>query len=183
MSKNGLHLITPTSIVSTGTGNSSSINANGSVQFSTCATISFNGVFTADYDNYMIVTRIMNNSGLYHYLFRLRASGTDDTTTSSYVSQRLYATGTAIGGSRTAEIHAFNGFGINEQRDGQILYLYGPYLSQPTAYRSVHTLGFLGGYIDDYAGTHNQSVSYDGFTRRVSGGTMTGLMSVYGMRK
>ena len=76
--KNGLHLITPTSIASTGTGNSSSINTNGSVTFSTCATLSLNGVFSADYDNYMIVMRhVGSDASAFNIDLRLRLSGTD----------------------------------------------------------------------------------------------------------
>lgn len=181
MSKNGLHLITPTSIAYTGT--SASISANGSVTFSACSALSLNGVFSADYDNYMIVQRMNIDTDDSGYNFRFRASGTDDTTASSYVTQRLYGSGTTVGGARYTLSYAYNGIGSDDQRDGQILFLYGPYLAQPTAFRPVHVGGFLNAYIDDYSGTHNQSTSYDGITRYTQGNTMTGRVAVYGLRK
>ena len=187
MSKNGLHLITPTSIASTGTGNSSSISANGSVTFSSCATLSLNGVFSADYDNYMIVLRHTDdgNTGL-----RLRASGTDNSTSNSYVSQLLNATGTTVSGSRATTNHAYAAYGLSTTPNGNVISMYGPHLSQPTAARSVNVNDDVDARIVDWAWTHNQSTSYDGFTLIctaiiVGSGsvTMSGRVAVYGMRK
>lgn len=180
--KNGLHLIKPTSIVSTGTGNSSSINTNGSVTFSTCATLSLNGVFSADYDNYMIVVRA-TSSGAVNVTFRLRVSGSDNSTASSYVAQYIDAAATTVSAARTtsnlADIMVFNA----TQRCGLVINIYGPYLAQPTALRTVAARDNSSAGITDWAVTHNQSTAYDGFTLTMSNtDTFTGLLCVYGMR-
>ena len=179
---NGLYLIKPTSIVSTGTGNSSSISTNGSVTFSTCATLSLNGVFSADYDNYMIVIRNSTTANQ-RFDIRFRASGTDNSTASSYVNQYWFANGTSVSASRdTLTTGYFAGRG-DTQRAGSIGYVYGPYLVQPTAWRSIFADDYLNASVADYAGTHNQSTSYDGISFIATSGSFTGLVCVYGMVK
>ena len=174
------NLVTPTSISSTGTGNSSSIGANGSVTFSSCATLSLNGVFTSDYDNYMLICRhsVTANDGL---LFRLRAGGTDNSTASSYVYQYWFADSSSVTAARTTNNYGQMSARGNTQRAGFTAYIYGPNLAQPTAYRSVIADDYLSGTITDFGGTHNQSVSYDGLTIYGSLYAFTGLISVYGL--
>jgi len=64
---------------------------------------------------------------------------------------------------------------------GSTISFYGPYLVQPTAVRSVIVDDTSGAAITDVAGTHNQSVSYDGFNIFPASNNMTGLISVYGL--
>jgi hypothetical protein len=180
----GLHLIKPTSIVSTGAGNSSSIGTNGGVTFSSCATLSLNGVFSADYDNYMIVCRhVWNTAGSTNLEMRLRTSGTDNSTASSYVRQSLFASSNTISSARNASDFTRVNGSSNAQRDGFVLYVFAPFLSQPTAGRTAAIYGEANAVLWDFAWTHNQSTSYDGFTIYPSTGSITGLLTVYGMRK
>lgn len=183
MSKNGLHLITPTSIASTGTGNSSSINTNGSVTFSTCATLALNGVFSADYDNYIVVCR-QSTSVADNIRIRLRASGTD-ASGSDYVRQTLYANGTSVTAGRATETSNLVFQSYATQRTGFVLSMYGPYLAQPTATRSVTAGDYASADLYDIAATHSLSTQYDGFTffPQTAGTTVSGLLCVYGMRK
>ena len=184
MAINGLVVMTPTSIASTGSGNSSSINADGSVDFSSCATLSLNGVFTSSYDNYMVVVRQKNDSAPANTVYyRLRASGTDNSTASSYTTQWLTADSTTVAGARQTQNYGFFTFASNVQRDGYTAYLFGPYLAQPTASRTVTIQSRFGGHIEDYATTHNQSSSYDGFTFYPSANTLTGLVTVFGFNQ
>lgn len=179
---NGLYLIKPTSIASTGSGNSSSISANGSVTFSSCATLSLNGVFNADYDNYMIVCRNLNTTEGNSNLFRLRASGTD-ASGSNYVDQYIYASSTSVFAARTTLTNGGIGF-TSTNRQGYTLYVFGPYLAQPTAFRSVCGSGYATATVIDRAGTHSLSTSYDGITLLYGGGdSESGLIGVYGMVK
>lgn len=183
MAKNGLHLIKPSTVDKTGTGSTATISANGSVEFSACVTLSLNGVFSTDYDNYMIVCREKAASAAgYGLYFRLRASGSDNSTASSYTYQRIYANSTSVSGTRSTD-NQFYLYDMSGGERGFINYLYGPYLSQPTAIRSVPSLGYLS-TISETAGTHNQSTSYDGLSIILqSGTTFTGRIAVYGMRK
>lgn len=182
MARNGLHLITPTSIAYTGT--SASISANGSVTFSAVSTLSLNGVFSADYDNYQIVMRgTPSASGLDTYV-RFRSSGTDDSTASSYVGQYLYGNGTSVTGGRETSAQVRVNTWWTTQRDGHVVNLYGPFLAQPTAGRSITVNSYTSASIFDMAWTHNQSTSYDGITLYVASGySFTGRVAVYGMRK
>ena len=179
--KNGLHLITPTSIVSTGTGSTATINANGSVTFSSCETLSLNGVFSADYDNYMIVARHSTTAD-YGWRFRYRAAGADNSTASSYTNQYWFADGTSVTATRSALNYGWMSWRGNTQRAGVVNYVYGPNLAQPTAWRSVVADDYLNASVLDAGGTHNQSTSYDGITFIASAGSFSGLVAVYGMR-
>jgi hypothetical protein len=183
MSKNGLILLTPTSIAYTGT--SATVSANGSVSFSAVSSLSLNGVFSADYDNYLVVARgeINGASGGQTWRYRLRASGTDNTTASSYTVQFLYVDSTTVIGNRYTNnfaqiIGAYDG---NEV--GFACHFYGPYLTQPTAVRPVGVNSKSGAGIYDFASTHNQSTSYDGLTFTTDATSLSGRVAVYGMRK
>lgn len=180
----GMVLMTPTSIASTGTGNSSSIGANGSVTFSSCATLSLNGVFTSDYDNYMIAIRAKTIAGWPYSFIRLRSAGTDNSTASSYVSQLLRAQTTAVTGARETRTSTSDAF-VGPGESAATIYVFGPNLAQPTAFRSVSVLSSSSistPEIYDNASTHNQSTSYDGFTIIMESSLqMGGLISVYGL--
>ena len=176
----GMQLIRPTGIVASGTGSSATIGLNGSVEFSSCTSLSLNGVFSATYDNYMVVMRYIGTAadGIF---MRLRAAGTDNSTASSYVYEELAAYSTTITGVRTTTNRGRFGNVNSPNRFGMSGNIYGPYLAQPTAYRTTTVTGVNGGEIVDYAGTHNQSTSYDGFTLILDTTNFTGLISVYGL--
>ena len=177
----GMVLLTPTSITHAGT--SASVGANGQVTFTAVTSLSLNGVFDSTYDNYLVVIQ-HNASGTDFQSVRMRVSGTDNTTASSYVSQRLDASGTTVAAARETQSYA-RGPGLSSaERSGYQLYFYGPNLTQPTAARLVSVWGLNSGYIRDVAFTHNQSTAYDGFTLYTNSGsvTATGALQVYGVR-
>jgi hypothetical protein len=145
-------------------------------------------VFSADYDNYMIVMRMEHNattaSSYEGVRARLRASGTDNSTASSYTTQYVHAASTTVSALRasydfgTAGVAAWNA----NKHNGVQLSLFGPYLAQPTAARTTAISAYDGGEILDVAWTHNQSVSYDGLTMYVTVVSFSGRVAVYGMR-
>jgi len=190
MGTNGMVLIAPSSVDVTGGGSeTATINAGGSVTFSACATLSLNDVFSSTYDNYIIDMRHAKDpSGTQvNLLCRLRSSGTDessgsDGSTGNYTYQVLRATSTTVDGSRTSSYtYALIQITDNEQKDGHTSYFYGPYLSQPTAIRSVNINSNQNAEIRDMAITHGLSTAYDGFTLYPSGGSFDGLIKVYGL--
>lgn len=188
MAINGLVVMTPTSVAKTGGSSTATINADGSVTFGACATLSLNGVFTSAYDNYMIVVRMSNPgpSGAADAYIRLRASGTDNSTASSYVRQLIQANGTAVSGARaTSDIALIaTNFNSETQRNGLSLYLFGPYLAQPTAGRSITVSSASSAYIGETAFTHNQSAAYDGITFSLQATyNMSGLVTVFGFNQ
>ena len=62
MPKQGLHLIKPSAVTTSGSSSSSTINTNGSVSFTSALAINIEGVFSSAYDNYQIVMRMTHSS-------------------------------------------------------------------------------------------------------------------------
>lgn len=178
---NGMILITPSSVVATGAGSSATINSTGSVTFATCATLSLNGVFSSVFDNYIISWRGVEG-GINNIRGRLRSAGTDNSTANSYVLQYVQADGTTISGGRVTTNWASLNVGATV-RGGFVAYIYGPNLPQPTAIRTATADGANSARISDFASTHNQSNSYDGFTFLIESGSSSGLVAVYGLRQ
>jgi len=177
---NGLVVMTPSSIAYSGT--SASINADGSVVFSACTSLSLNGVFTGDYDNYMVTVRMKMTSSVPNLYMRLRASGTD-ASGSNYTRQYLTSNGTSTTGNRlTSQTEATVGFTATAE-GGTNFYVFGPYLAQPTATRSVGVSAYAGAYLQDDACTHSLSTSYDGLTLFPSASNCTGLLTVFGFNQ
>lgn len=182
---NGLVVMTPTTVDKTGGSSTATINADGSVDFTSCATLSLNGVFTSAYDNYMVVCRHVPSTSV-NIDMRLRSNGTDNSTASSYVRQYLGADGTTVAANRLTSDKwgaVFSSF--TTQRNGATLYLFGPQLSQPTAFRSVTIESSNSAGLVDNCGTHNQSASYDGFTLICANASysFTGLITVFGFNQ
>ena len=173
----GLKLIVPSSVAGSGV----SVSASGKVTFTAATSVSVNGCFSATYDNYLVVVRGSMNTSNAAIRLRMRASGTDNSTASSYVRQRLRATSTTVDGERdTGNLCNISNFS-STQRDGFHLYFYGPALAQPTAGRTVTVESDSGARIFDHAFTHNQSTAYDGFTLTPDSNNMTGAFTIYGL--
>lgn len=179
-SLDGMVLITPSSVVAAGTGSSASIVSNGSVEFSTCTSVSLNDVFSTDYDNYIIQIRDSATAND-NIQYRLRVSGTDNSTASSYVSQRLNVESTSSSAGRTTTTAGYLGVYDSTLRQGYAAHFFGPYLTQPTAALSKGVYSTGNASMTNYASTHNQTTSYTGITIIYSAGSGTGLISVYGL--
>lgn len=177
----GMELMTPTSVTVTGTGSSATINANGSVTFTSAATLSLDNVFGPRYDNYMISLRFTVGSGNLTANFRLRALGAD-ASGANYTLQSLIGDGFSISAARsTSQTVGAIANAYATQRAGSLACLFGPYLAQPTAVRYNGAGDYLSASIVDYAVTHSLSNAYDGITLSVPSSNMTGLISVYGL--
>jgi hypothetical protein len=175
----GLVSMAPTSIAYSGT--SAGINADGGVDFSAVTSLSLNGVFTSAYDNYLVVFGPIAGSTGVNVFMRYRASGSDNSTASSYTYQLLQANSTFTNGAfRESQSYQRIADPSATQRSGYSYHIYGPYLAQPTAFRCTSIRDYSSATIDDWAGTHNQSTSYDGFTIYVASGNFTGTIHVFG---
>ena len=178
MSKNGLILLTPTSISSN--SGLSTINPNGSISVVSDQYLRINGLFSADYDNYMVVSRI-NVTSLRSYSVRMAVGSAIDGGT-NYWSEYMWADGSTVGAARYNQSR-FVFPSYNTSASGSIFYFYGPYLEQPTAARAIGVDSRNDCYLNDAAATHTQSVSYDGLYFYDTTQPMTGTIAVYGMRK
>lgn len=169
----------PTSIVVAGGGSeTASIRAAGGVEFANATSLSLNGVFTSDYDDYMIV---MNGEASTddQYRLRLRASGSD-ATGSDYVRQFLSADSTSVTGSRATDSYFYSHL-TGTAPNGYSWYFYGPQLAAPTAMRAISASSRSSARITDVAGTHSLSTAYDGLTIYPGTGSIDGLVTVYGL--
>ena len=173
----GLVSMTPTSIAHSGT--SASINADGGVDFTAVTELSLDGVFTSDYDNYLMVITGTMASGNDPYRVKFRASGAD-TTGSDYTFQRLRANPSENATRFTSQSDAWVGQAGDANNTGTTVAIYGPALAQPTAMRNVHGGGADGTSIYDFASTHSLSTAYDGLTLYVTSSTITGNIHVFG---
>jgi hypothetical protein len=181
---NGLVVMTPTSVAIGGDGaETSTTNADGSVLFSACDTVSLNGVFSSAYDNYMAVIRLSSTANI-NLQARLR-DGVTDATGLNYVGQTVTVDGTSVTASRSASSNYFNVADVyNTQRAGSTIYLFGPYLAQPTAMRYVGAQDYASAALVDRASTHSLSTSYDGLTFLWPiAGVFSGLVTVFGFNQ
>lgn len=179
MTMDGLHLITPTSIAYTGT--SASITGNGSVTFNAVSDMTLNGVFSADYDNYMVVISAYA-TGATSYSIKLTSGGTAETS-GLYKSQNVEVAGTNLSAFYTQSSSQFSAHRLETTVGGSVWHFYGPYLAQPTALRILDAGSRGGAVINDIAGTHSLTTTYDGLYFASGGQTCTGRVAVYGMVK
>jgi hypothetical protein len=178
----GVSVVTPSTVVATGGGSSATINAGGSVSFTTCATLSLNDVFVASYSNYLVVCRLTTSATSTDIYARLRLAGTDASGASDYVNQYLTASSSSVGAGRiTAFTQGWLSQSYAVQRTGFSAYFYGPDLAQPTAVRSSGASDESSARIFEAVWTHDLSTAYDGLTIYTSTGSMTGLVTVYGL--
>lgn len=175
----GLKLIVPTS-VSAG-GSATATLTGGKVTFTNVKNtdvVSVEGVWSATYDNYLMVCTL---KGLNVLSLRLRVGGSDASGT-NYTRQQLRAGSTTVAGSRVTsgtEFRALEAFD-STLKSGTHVYMYGPYLAQPTASRTVTVQNEP--QIIDYAQTHSLSTSYTGFTVfSNSTDLLSGTIQIYGL--
>jgi hypothetical protein len=148
--------------------------------FSAVSSQSFNNVFSSTYDNYKILITASSATDT-DLQIRLRVGGSDNSTASSYVLQRITASSTTVGGVRQTDSY-WRGYSFRDNDyNSQEITLYRPFLTKPTLFSSYGNYGESNALIFGFTGSHNQSTSYDGFT--MFGPTVTGTISIYGFNK
>jgi len=137
----GLAPATPTSIANS--GGSASLSGN-TVTFTGVSSVSLNGCFTGDYDNYRVIVYSNSSSTSPDLILRNRASGTDDSS-ANYTYQRsiirpsVSATQTVNGTSMPVP-QAHNGY-----KAASVIEVLGPNLTQPTVYLCSGFNSYLSG--------------------------------------
>lgn len=173
----GLSIISPTSIANSGGSASAS---GGEVTLTGVNSISLNGVFTSTYKNYMVVWNATGGTGSGPVYMRLRASGTDNTTT-NYSSSGVwgyYTSGSGAQGYGSQTFWAFhywNGAG-GQQRN---INLFDPQTATNTSFGAIGSNADANSYYGGYFGATTQ---FDGITIYPSSGTMTGTVRIYGLK-
>ena len=179
----GLAPATPTSIANS--GGSASLSGN-TVTFTGVSSVSLNGCYTGDYDNYVMSYNITSVSTALSINYRLRASGSDNSTASSY---RMNLAGTSSASANTNSYVTDSNFyagpaSTSGAYTNGLVQVLRPAIAQVTT-----IMGHYGGsdatdtYYRMIIGHHTENVAYDGFSLFTSTGTMTGVARVYGYRK
>lgn len=149
---------------------------------SAVTSISLNGVFTAGYENYAIVIRWALGTGADNVSYRMRLSGTDDTS-SNYGYQELVANGATASASRSTGLSSGRICTAHPHPTGWLVQVYGPALAEWTVLRSVSTRqnGTASDpVIYDIATNHVVTTAYDGITFFPASSSLTGTVRVYG---
>jgi hypothetical protein len=146
--------------------------------FSGVASQSFNDVFSATYNNYLIRGDIDDTSGA-GANFRLRVGGSDNSS-SNYKYSRIYIGNTNATGLTGESNQSSTGFLLGDlsTQTGIEILIFSPFLTKLTTFRQ----GLNNDYSVTTSGTMTVTTSYTGFTI-VFGSSATGELSVYGFNK
>lgn len=191
MTESSLHLLTPPSVNVTGSGSSATISTQGSVVFTSCATVSLNGIFPSGYHNFMVVTRHIHASEVSATInMNYRSLGVDQNPATYDATGIRVNESSFFGFHGTALTSGQEFFATSSnQASGSIAYFYSPNETNQTlrgelacTARSIGASGSNGGFISDTVVRLGTS-GFDGFTLTVSTGLFSGRIVVYGMRK
>jgi len=178
----GLHLITPSAAVATGTGSSATINSQGSVSFSAITGLELRGIFSADYDNYKIVCRLTQASSNSTFTGQM-VSGSTVASAADYSYQTLTANNTSVSGASQGPLASFGIQDVLQNPQGFVMFVYEPYVATQTTGRALGMYRFNTISSYESAWRHSLATSYDGMKFSNAAGSTSGRISVYGMRK
>lgn len=176
----GLSPITPTSIANSG---GTATLTGTTVTFTTVTSVSLNGVWTSSHANYRIVIHAASPSSNNYVAFRLRATGTDNTT-SNYrygIGQVNWAgtisTQTSGTGQTFARLSLISGANTDT---GITMDVVNPQVANETILTGTNTnegqVAFCGAFF-------NATTQFDGFTiYSEAASTLTGSVNVYGYK-
>jgi hypothetical protein len=186
MSVNGMEVINPSHSSTSGGGGGSYFATKsglGKITFGNCGSIALDNVFSSTYDNYYISFRCFTSSTATSLALRFRLNGTPDTGT-NYSVQNLNVSGaTVVSASGSSQTYADFGQGYGTRRVGYGIYIFSPFLAQPTAFRSIGISDLSSAYLSDWAGYHTLSNAYNGIVLYPGAGYFDGELAVYGFVK
>lgn len=173
----GLVLITPSSVVVSGTGSeSATINDNGSVTIAYATGLELRGIFSSSYVNYHVS---FNGDSFGVPRFQMM-SGASKATGSNYVRQNLGANGSTIGLSRATNTEGSLAV-THTEPGGFEANIFAPYLAQYTVTNGKSAFPFNDGYFEYESTVHQLATSYDGLYLFPSGATQaSGRICVFG---
>lgn len=148
------------------------------------ATLFIDGCFTLSYDNYFITFQSTNVTSTGSFQFKLRASGTANSTNYYFGGLQYYTTASATNQQAAADTSMLFSAASGTSYTYSTIEVSNPKVAQPTpimvdfvSYYSNYAGGEIRGY-------HNVSTAYDGFQiTSNTGATITGTLRVYGVRQ
>lgn len=179
-SASGLTLITATSTANTGGTVTSS---GGRVTVAGSSSVSLNGVFTSTYQNYLILIDTLEAAavGPNNINLRLRAAGTD-TTSSTYYAGQIYGLYTGgAGGSANNGVAQFPIVGLKTLKQQMAkIEVFSP---QAATITTIHSIGVANDAQSNFAGYQDGATQYDGFTLFMATSNFSGNITVYAYQK
>lgn len=179
VNKQGITSVVPTSVAGTGV----TVGASGKVSFTASSSVSLNGCFTSNFDNYRVTLEVPTVSATLTITGVLRASGTNDTA-ANYDLEVLQGTSATAAAAAAA---AQASWGLNGGVTGTIhditLELKRPALALPTYGTEIAMVTQnpqTAPGVAIRAISHRSSTAYDGITFTFTGGTGTGVARVFG---
>jgi hypothetical protein len=172
----GMYRANPTSISGTG-----ATLANNKITLSACTAVTINGVFTGDFENYLLVIRASQTGG--DVFVRLASGGTEvATNTYNWSVMQAYA-GAGVTVNRVANTNSQVLMSNNNGSIGSAtMDIFAPQLGTPTMFqasclRNDGNLQTPANYL--FHGNNTNSTGYDGLRIFCTGG-MTGTIYIYG---
>jgi len=159
-----------------------------SESFSAVSSISVNGCFSNTYANYKILYKFTAASAANAQVnIRMRASGSDNTTSNYDVVRIVAAVGTLNVGTsegQSAMLQVGNIDSTHPTAASGSIDIFGPFISAQTTLvaqtTSKDNSGFS--YYIPASGFQRQASSFDGFTLYPNSGTFSGAIRIYGYR-
>lgn len=145
------------------------------VSFSAVSSVVEDDIFSADYDDY-IITGSGTGSANDYTLIQWRAGGVTNSTASSYYTQ-LQENASASNVTTSTGNRLFR-WQTNQQNFWANVYQ--PFLAVRTG---IWTSDRRDTVVGSYSSYHTQAVSYDGFILTPNTGTITGTISIFGVKK
>lgn len=170
----GVVPVVPTSVAGTGV----TLGANGKVSFSSTSSITVNGVFNADFQNYKIIYDDLSSSSA---IIQYRNTLLGNPATTGYDRQETYNTGGTVGGGGTS---AQANFALNS--GGNTLHLLELLVKNPAVVAATHIFCEGNSYTTGSSynhfsgGAHSTATAYDGFNITLNTGNTTGSIRIYG---
>ena len=155
--------------------------------FSAVASQSINDVFSSSFKNYRVFLTVYGTSET-SMEFRLRASGSDNTST-NYNRQRLRGFGTSVTAARNTNSNTWELGGISNSsnyRSCKDIIFFSPYQSINTM-AICSSISYFGGAngieVRNHTAVHKVNSSYDGFTFFPGTGNITGEVIIFGIKE
>ena len=159
---------------------SSGMTLIGTTTFTTSSAVNVNDVFSATYQNYMMITDFVGSAST-DVNIRYRVSATDNTT-SNYNAQRAFYFGTSVSGDRSTN-QTKHALYTSTTTGSYIQYtFFSPFATANTAglSKGLYYAGTSLEGVDNY-NQFNTTTSFTGFSLFPTSGTLTGTLRVYGM--
>jgi hypothetical protein len=174
----GLAPVAPTSIANSG---GSASRTGNTTTFTGVSSLSLNGVFSATYENYLLIlSGVVSSAGNQIYM-RMRVAGTDNSA-NSYSNQSADFDSASVSAGKTTLTYAqVADWGTASQQNS--VQIFRPALADNTGFQSFGTRSQNNPIIQLRSIAHTVATAYDGITIYPQAGTMTGKVSVYGYRK